>query len=111
MTILRHTSSANLRLTFLSILTVLTLLMPLGAKAAERDGTVIFFPLEDIRHALTHPSFSTLASLFSFSPPASGFAWSEPTKQYSPLERNTLYGVGPEVEGYRLPGPRSLWGY
>lgn len=110
MTILRY-GSTNLRLTFLALLTGLTLLMPLGAKAAERDGTVIFFPLEDIQQVFIHPSFPALASLFSFSAPASSFVRSESTKQYSPLERNTPYGVGLEIEGFRLPGPRSLWGY
>lgn len=114
MTTLRYTSSTTLRRTFFALLTVTTLLMPLGAKAAERDGTVLFFPLEDIQHVLVHPSRSSLSSLFSFSSPASGFAWrarSETAEQDSPLERNALYGTGLEIDGYRLPGPRPLWGY
>lgn len=106
-----YTSSAKLRLTFLALLTALTLLMPSGAKAAERDGTVLFFPFEDIQHVLTHPSLSSLTSLFSFSSPTSSFAWSETAEQYSPLERNAIRGVELEIEGYRLPGPRPLWGY
>ena len=114
MTTLHYSSSTKLRLTFLALLTVTTLLMPLGAKAAERDGTVFFFPLEDIQHVLVHPSLSSLSSLFSFSSPASGFAWrarSETAEQYSPLERDTRYDAGLEIEGYRLPGPHPLWGY
>ena len=88
--------------------------MPLGAKAAERDGTVLFFSLEDIQHVLVHPSRSALSSLFSFSSPASGLAWrarSETAEQYSPQERDTRYDAGLEMEGYRLPGPHPLWGY
>jgi hypothetical protein len=111
MMILRYTSSAKLRLTFFALLTVITLLMPLGAKAAERDGTVLFFPLEDIQQVFIHPSFSSLISLFSFSPPTSSFAWSETAEQYGLRERNAFYGVGPEIEGHHLPGPRPLWGY
>src|SRR5262245_19266581 len=52
MTTLRYTRSTTLRLIFRALLTVTTLLMPLGAKAVERDGTVLFFPLEDIQHVL-----------------------------------------------------------
>ena len=114
MTTFRYTSKKTLRLTFLALLTGTTLLMPLGAQAAERDGTVLFFPLEDIQHVLAHPSLSSLSSLFSFSSPASGFAWREQSgaaEQDSQLERNALYGTGLEIEGYRLPGPRPLWGY
>ena len=113
MTTLRYTSSTKLRLTFLALLTVTTLLMPSGAKAAERDGIVLFFPLEDIQYVLSHPSLPSLASLFSFSSPASSFAWrarSETAEQDSPLERNARYGTGLEIEGDRLPGPHPLWG-
>jgi hypothetical protein len=108
---LRYTSSAKLRLTFLALLTALTLLMPPGAKAAERDGTVLFFPLGDVQRVLTNPSLSSLTSLFSFSSPTYSFAWSETTEQHSPLERNVIRGVELGVEGHRLPGPRPLWGY
>ena len=114
MTTLRYSSSTKLRLTFLALLTVTTLLMPSGAKAAERDGIVLFFPLEDIQHVLAHPSLSSLSSLFSFSSPASGFAWREQSvapEQDSHLERNARYSTGLEIEGYRLPGPHPLWGY
>lgn len=106
-----YTSSAKLRLTLLALLTVITLLMPLSAKAAERDGTVLFLPLEDIQNVLTQPSLSSLTSLFSFSSPASNFAWSETAERDSAIERNTVHGTKLQIEGDYLPGPHSLWGY
>ena len=114
MTPLRSTGSPKLRLALLALLTVTTLLMPPVAKAAERDGTVLFFSLEEIQHVLVHPSLPALASLLSFSQPASSFAWrmqSEAAEQDSQLERDARYGTGLEIEGYRIPGPHPLWGY
>jgi hypothetical protein len=110
---LRFPRSPQLRLAFLAFLTVTTLLMPASAKAAERDGTMLFFSLEDIQHVLAHPSLPTLTSLFSLSQ-SSSFSWraqSETAVQGSPVERNTRFGNGLWVEGYRLPGPHPLWGY
>jgi hypothetical protein len=114
MTTLRHTSNTKLRLALLALLTVTTLLMPPGVKAAERDGTMLFFSLEDIQQVLAHPSLSAFASLLSPSQPMSSFTWraqSEVAGQDSPRERNTRYGNGLWADGYRLPGPRPLWGY
>lgn len=110
---LRYTRSPQLRLAFLALLTVTTLLIPPDVKAAERDGTVLFFSLEDIQHVLAHPSLPALTSLFSISQ-SSSFSWraqSETAVQGSPVERNTRYGNGLWVDGYRLPGPYPLWGY
>ena len=112
MTTLRYTGSPKLRLTVLALLTATTLLMPPVAKAAERDGTMLFFSLEDIQQVLARPSLPALTSLFSFSQPA--FAWraqSETAERGSPMERNTRYGNGLWADGYRLPGPHPLWGY
>ena len=112
MTTLRYTGSPKLCLAFLALLTATTLLMPSGAQAAERNGTVLFFSFADIQQVLARPSLPALTSLFSFSQPA--FAWraqSETAKRGSLLERNTRYGNGFWVEGYRLPGPHPLWGY
>ena len=112
MTTLRYTGSPKLRLTFLALLTATTLLMPPVAKAAERDGTMLFFSLEDIQQVLARPSLPALTSLLSFSQPA--FAWraqSQTAERGSPMERNTRYGNGFWVDGYRLPGPHPLWGY
>jgi len=110
---LRYTRSPKLCLAFLALLTATTLLMPPGAKAAERNGTVLFFSFEDIQQVLARPSLPALTSLFSFSP-ASRFSWraqSETAARGSSLERNTRYGNGFWVDGYRLPGPHPLWGY
>lgn len=110
---LRYIRSPKLCLAFLALLTAGTLLMPPDAKAAERNGTVLFFSFEDIQQVLTRPSLPALTSLFSFSP-SSRFSWraqSEMTIQGSSLERNTRYGNGFWVDGYRLPGPHPLWGY
>jgi hypothetical protein len=109
---LRYTRTPKLCLAFLTLLTATTLLMPSGAKAAERNGTVLFFSLEDIQQVLDRPSLPALTSLLSFSQPA--FSWraqSQTAKQGSLLERNTHYGNGFWVDGYRLPGPHPLWGY
>ena len=109
---LRYTRSPKLCLAFLALLTATILLMPPGAKAAERNGTVLFFSFEDIQQVLARPSLPVLSSLFSFSQPT--FSWraqSETVKQGSLLERNTRYGNGFWVDGYRLPGPHPLWGY
>jgi hypothetical protein len=110
---LHSTHSSKLRLAFLALLTGATLLMPSGVKAAERNGTVLFFSLEDIQHVLARPSLPALTSLFSISP-SSSFSWraqSETVVQGSSSERNTRYGTGFWADGYRLPGPHPLWGY
>jgi hypothetical protein len=112
MTTLRYTRSPKLRLAFLALLTATTLLMPSGAQAAERNGTVLFFSLEDIQQVLARPSLPALTSLLSFSQPA--FSWraqSQTAERGSLMERNTRYGNGFWVDGYRLPGPHPLWGY
>jgi len=109
-----HTRSTKFRMTLLALLTATALLTPPYARAAERDGTVIFFSMEDLRQVLAHPSLSTLTSLFSSSQPSPSFAWREESgtmEQYGPLERNAGYGNGLGVDGYRLPGTRPLWGY
>lgn len=112
MTTFRYTRSPKLRSAFLALLTTATLLMPSSAKAAERNGTVLFFSFEDIQQVLARPSLPALTSLFSFSQPA--FSWraqSQTAERGSRMERNTRYGNGFWVDGYRLPGPHPLWGY
>jgi hypothetical protein len=52
MTIVRQTSSAKRRL---ALLTVATLSTPSSAKAAEQDGTVLFFPLADLQQLRGSP--------------------------------------------------------
>lgn len=113
MTTLGHTSSIKFRLALLALLTITTLSMPSGAQAAERDGTMLFFSLEDIQQVLAQPSLPRLISFLSPSQPVPSFAWrtQSETEQNSSLERNTRYGNGLWVDGYRLPGPHPLWGY
>jgi hypothetical protein len=114
MTILNYNNSPKFRLVLLALFTVITLSLPSGAKAAERDGTVLFFSFEDIQQVLTNPSLPSLTSLLSPSQPTSSFAWraqSETVEQDHSLGWNTSYGNGLWADGYRLPGPRPLWGY
>ncbi len=105
MTPLRSTGSPKFRLALLALLTVTTLLMPPVAKAAERDGTVLFFSLEEIQHVLAHPSLPALASLLSFSQPASSFAW---RMQSEAAEQDSRWsGMLATVPGWRLRGIAS----
>jgi hypothetical protein len=110
---LRSTNNPKFRLALLALMTVATLLMPASAKAAERDGTMLFFSFQDIQHVLANPSLSAFSSLLSPSQPTSSFAWREQSgaEQSRPLEQKTPYGNGLWADGYRLPGPRPLWGY
>ena len=113
MTTLRHTSGSKLRLTLLALLTVATLSLPSSAKAAERDGTVLFFPLADLQRMIVRPSRQSLTALFSFSSPApdsARYAWSATPERDNPLQWNNTYSNGLCVDGCRLPGPRPLWG-
>ena len=113
MTTLRNISDSKLRLTLLTLLTVTTLSLPSNAKAAERDGTVLFFPLEDIQQMIVHPSLHSLTALFSFSPSLSNserHAWSATPERDKPLQWNNTYSNGLCVDECRLPGPRPLWG-
>jgi hypothetical protein len=83
------------------------LLTPTRALSAEREGTVLFFSVEDLHQALSHPALPSLAHR---SP--SG-AWWEPPKaaeQDGPLERNFRWGNGLGIDGYTRPGTRPLWG-
>ena len=113
MTTFSRTLSTKCRNALLTGVALSTLLAPAGALAAERDGTVLFFSLDDIQSVLTHPSLPSFASLLSPSQPVSSFAWRKQSEaeQGRPLEQNTPYGNGLWADGYRLPGPRPLWGY
>ena len=92
----------------LGAVALLVLLPPAAALAAEREGTVLFFPLEDLQQVLSHPS------LFSFLQLSPSVAWRErhaAEKQDGPVERNFRWGNGLGVDGYTRPGTRPLWGY
>src|SRR5262245_52792560 len=84
------------------------LLTPTFARSAEREGTVLFFSVEDLQQALSHPSLPSLSQL------SPSFAWreqSEAAAQDTHLERNARWGNGLGVDGYTRPGTRPLWGY
>jgi hypothetical protein len=88
-------------------LTLSVLLTPTRALSAEREGTVLFFSVEDLQQALSHPSLPSLSHL---SP--SGAWWEQPkaAEQDGPLERNFRWGNGLGVQGYTHPETRPLWG-
>ena len=111
MTTLRYTGSPKLRLTVLALLTGTVLLMPPSAKAAERDGTVLFFSLEDIQQVLAQPSLPALPHSFRSHNRLFLVARAVRRRSRTAPERNTRYGNGLWVDGYRLPGPHPLWGY
>jgi len=109
MTILSQTLRTKYRKALLAAVALLVLLPPAGALAAEREGTVLFFSLEDLQQALSRPSpFSLFLQL------SSSFAQREQPEaetQDGPLERNARWGNGLGVDGYTHPGTRPLWGY
>jgi len=108
MTIVRQTSSAKRRL---ALLTVATLSTPPSAKAAERDGTVLFFPLADLQQLIGHPFRNSLNAFLSFSPLVSScawHAWSTAPEQANPLQWNTGCGNEPGSEEFHLPGLHTL---
>jgi hypothetical protein len=81
------------------------LLTPAFARSAEREGTVLFFSLEDLQQVLSH------LSLPSFSQLLPSFAWRErpeAAEQDGPLERSFRWGNGLGVDGYTRPGTRPL---
>ena len=109
---LRHSTGSQFRRTLLALLILATLGMPAGTHAAERDGTVLFFPLEDVQHLIVSPSRHALATLFSFSSPTFHFARHERSamsEQDNVLQRNTGHGNNVGSDRSLLPG--SLWGY
>ena len=91
---------------------ILYLLLPSPcALAAEREGTVLFFSLEDLQQMLSHPSHFLSSSLWQL---PSSFAWRERPEEAErdgPLERNARWGNGQGIDGYRRPGTHPLWGY
>jgi hypothetical protein len=74
--------------------------------AAQRDGTVLFFSVEDLTQALATSTLSDLSP---------SFLWQNlPSQadQESPIERSYRWGYGLGVDGYAHPGARMpLWGY
>lgn len=91
-----------------ALLTALALtatLTPMRAWSAERDGTVLFFPFEELRQVFSNPMLPQLLPRF---------AWRmhyEHTDQRHPLERFQLWGNNLRPNGHLYPGAgRPLWG-
>jgi hypothetical protein len=107
MTTLSQALRMQCRKVLLAGLALSVLLTPTRVLSAEREGTVLFFSLEDLQQALSHPSLPSLSPL---SP--SGAWWEQPkaAEQDDPLERNFRWGNGLGIDGYTRPGTRPLWG-
>jgi hypothetical protein len=90
----------------LAALTLTAMFLPTAAFSAERDGTTLFFSLEDLRRELTTPSLSSLSSILTWR------NQEENTDRRTPIERNLTWGNGLGIDGYAHPGShRPLWGY
>src|SRR5262245_36251810 len=108
MTTLSQALSMQSRKALLGGLTLFVLLLPTCALSAEREGSVFFFSVEDLRQVLTHP---TLPSLWHLSPSVAWWEQPKAAEQDGPLERNVRWGHGLGIDGYTRPGTRPLWGY
>ena len=109
MTTLSQTLCTQGRKALLAGLALIVLLTATYAMSAEREGTVLFFSLEDLKQALSHPSLPLLSQL---SPSVGWWEQPEAAEQDGPLERNARWGHGLGFDGYAYPGARrSLWGF
>src|SRR5262249_5469431 len=108
---LSHTRRTKCRKALLAAVALLVLLPPAGALAAEREGTVLFFSLEDLQQALSRPSPFSLPPFLQLSPRFAQQEQPKAEKQDGPVERNPRGGKGLGVDGYPRPGTRPLWGY
>jgi hypothetical protein len=101
-----HALRTIYRTVLLAGLALLVLLMPVSAMAAQRDGTVLFFSLEDLTQALSKPTLPDLSPSFlwqNLAPQA---------HQESPIERSYPWGNSLDVNGYIHSGAHMpLWGY
>src|SRR5262245_51370312 len=93
MTSLSHTLRSICRKALLAAAALLVLLPPADALAAEREGTVLFFSLEDLQEVLSHPSPFSLPSFSQLSPSFALREQPEAEKQDGPLERNSRWGA------------------
>ena len=81
------------------------------ARAAEWEGPVLFFSLEDLQGVVSYPSSLSLPTVWTL---ASGFARPEQSQAAAyegPVERSMHWGNGLGIDGYIRPGTRPLWGY
>ena len=109
MTTLSQALSPQGRKALLAGLALIVLLTATCAMSAEREGTVLFFSLEDLKQALSHPSLPSLSHL---SPSVGWWEQPEAAEHDGPLERSARWGHGLGVDGYAYPGARRpLRGY
>jgi len=95
----------GIRKSFFMAFALTLLLAPMPAVSAERDGTVLFFSLEDLKKELSRPDLSHLYPNFSWR------TRQEQDDQEGPIERNYRWGNNLGFDGYTRPGTRPLWGY
>ncbi|MBI3801732.1 MAG: hypothetical protein HY268_32785 [Deltaproteobacteria bacterium] len=109
MTMFNKALNQKVKKSFLTALTLTSLLVPAYAFSAERDSTALFFSLEDLKKELSKPDFSQLYPNFS------NFSWKSSQEQADregPIERNYRWGNGLGFDSYNTPGVRRpLWGY
>jgi hypothetical protein len=104
-----HPLTKKVRTSLLAALACVVLLTPTYARAAEREGTVLFFSFDDLQQELSHPS---LSSLPLWSPSFTWRALHEQAYEEGPIERDSRWGNGLGFGGYANPWtPRPLWGY
>lgn len=90
-------------LAFFALVIVLT---PTFAISAEREGTALFLPFEELTGILRHPVPALLDLRSAFRQP-----WSAPG-QAGRIENNYQWGKGLGFDGSAHPGTRPpLWGY
>ena len=105
-----NTLSKKVRQSFLIALALTVLLTPIGALAAQRDGTVLFFSFEDLKQGLVNLTPATLVPSFPWRD--SQQQANQESQQESQIERNYRWGHGLGFDSYAYPGVRMpLWGY
>jgi len=81
-------------------------LSPVGALAAERDGTALFFSFEELSQMLRHPTSP------QFDPRSALQPQGEEAGHEGRIEREYRWGNGLGINSYAYPGARRpLWGY
>lgn len=107
-----HALRKKLKNSLPAALALTVLLTPPYARAAEREGTVLFFSLADLTQMLSHPTLPALPSLSELSPSRAWWEQDQAAGPEGPLERNVRWGNGLGFDGYAYPGlRRSLWGF
>ncbi|HJY83130.1 MAG TPA: hypothetical protein VKK81_18855, partial [Candidatus Binatia bacterium] len=89
MTTLNQILRTTCRKALLAGVALSVLLTPTFARSAEREGTVLFFSMEDLQWALSHPALPSFPQLLP------SFAWQEQPKaaeQDGRLDRNARWG-------------------